>query len=284
MIAVALSVLSLHAMLFNSVGLYVLSKPEFRRTNQWLIIKGISIINIAVAIGWLLRDAESVIGFKYPGTILNVVMAVNIGAYCTRYLNIFLLTIDRFLCANFPVRYRVLSSKYKIVILSTWGIGFAIITINSLTKHDRWRGIFERYVWLLLDLVFLAIFVTTYSTIYCRNLKNSIGTTQSNASIGRNRFKRMVTFVLVAFLFFQVFPDISLTILYGVMKIKERLLLSGFLLLYRLNMFIDPFIYILLHPSARQVLTRMMRRIFAGNKVHDLSQLQQRTVSNSNEE
>ena len=149
-------------------------------------------------------------------------MASHIGAYCTRYLAILVLAISLF-----PRRNFVMPSKYNFLIGLNWFIGMVIMTI--LIKQKRWQSIFEKYIWSFFDIVFIAIFVSTYSKIYCRSAISFTATPRSHRSQKWNKFGSMVNLMLVAFLFFQVVPDISLTILYGFMNIRESKPLSGIL-------------------------------------------------------
>ena len=140
--------------IFNVSGLLALWKVQSRHSNQILIVKNLSIINIIVATFWLLRDVEEIGEFQFQQSFRQVIFAFHVGAYQTWLLMIYVLTIDRFYGTYFPFNYRINSSKYRVVIWVVWCLG--LITSVSNCTHDMkvWRKIYERYVWLLLDFVY----------------------------------------------------------------------------------------------------------------------------------
>lgn len=240
----------------NILGLAVLRKVNLEQSNHIRIIKHLSLTNIFIAIGWVLTDFSSPFHVRFK----HLLKAVLTGAVCVWLLMINVLTMDRFLAANFPFTYRTKSSKYRIVIWAVWFIGLIVSLINCWLDQKTWRPIYERFIFLSLDFLFLTLFTITYYTVYCRMQRLTPKSSQSNPSRSKRAVK-IVTYILCSFVLFQYVPKISLWTLF-VLKKKRGLSVFPFLLLcLRLHLIIDPLLYVLLHSKVYHFVRRLLPKM-----------------------
>lgn len=246
-------------LVLNASGLAILSKVSLSQSNNIWLIKHLSGTNILVAIGWLLRDLEVALKFKFQKKVKKFIDAFHTGTFSTWLLMICAMTFDRFLAVRFPLLYRTNSSKYRIVVWSIWCLGLTSSVANATNDEKMWKPIYDRYVFILLDVIFLVLFAITYSTVYSRiQSRGANGGTRMCRSYMRSI--KAVGAILCTFILFEIVPNICLMITYILLQLKNPLIFDTLLLCTRFNLIADPLIYILLHPRIHGILMRLIPR------------------------
>ena len=249
-ITIAVSIL---AMACNSIGVHVLSKIDFRKTNQIIIIKSLSITEIIISIGWVIGDVLHLCGFKSGATSWNINWSIKSGIYLTWYSMIYMLTVDRLLGCNFPLQHRtwVRIRNIKIAVATMWIIGVLIGTSMCLFEAKQLYIVFNKYVWLTLDGIFLVLFTVTYTTIYCRVSKRAV---QRSTQSDQTKLVRMITVLLLTFVVCEIIPVTINLIFFMATNIGTTTMRSIIVLCYNIHILIDPLLYIFLQREARHLL------------------------------
>lgn len=276
-ISIAVSIL---AMICNAIGVYVLSKIDFRKTNQVIIIKSLSITEIIISIGWVIGDVLHFYGFKSGATSWNINWSIKAGIYLTWYSMIYMLTVDRLLGCNFPLQHRiwVRIRNIKIAVATMWIVGVLIGISMSLFEAKQLYIAFNKYVWPILDGIFLVLFTTTYATIYCRVSKRAVHqSTQSD----QTKFVRMITAILLTFVVCEIIPVTINLIFFMATKIGTPTMRSIIVLSYNIHTLIDPLVYIFLQRKARHLLIHKLGRCSIRRKIYTFENARSYDVSNA---
>ena len=184
--------------------------------------------------------------------------------YLTWYAMIYMLTIDRFLGCNFPLKHRVWvrMRNIKIAVVSMWMVGILSGISMCLLEDNQLYKIFNKLVWLILDGTFLTLFLITYSTIYYNVSRTGV---QRNIQTDQNKFFGMITAILLCFMIFEVVPLTTNFIFFMATNWGTNTLRSIIVMCYNVNIVADPLIYIFLQPQARNlVFYRFSKRTLRG--------------------
>ncbi|XP_065064163.1 melanocyte-stimulating hormone receptor-like [Rhopilema esculentum] len=254
------SVASAFSIILNTTGLYILSKTDYRSSNQILLIKNISLCDIIVSIAWLIWDILALYLYPNDGTMETRLWCLVVTTYFIWLSFLFLLTIDRFIGANFPFKYKIIASKKNIfrTVASIWMVGSTSSIICVLFFSDVFKShIF--LVWLILDSLFIILFIMTYSSICFRVVGGKIQHTKSGQMSNNQKLYRMVFCMLMSFVLFEVVPDAALIAVFHLQTSNLNDWLVNVSLCYRFNLLVDPLIYVFLQPQARRTLFSILR-------------------------
>ena len=249
-------IISLLAAVFNFVGIYFLTRTNDKQSHQILIIKHIAAADIVSAFGWIVVDINIIKGGSIK-FVDQIATPMSRGFYCTWYLLLCTLTLDRFLGGNFPLWYRckVTKKHIKTVTMASWLVG-TVIGVFGCTVNIKL--IFQNYIWVILSGLFLFIFSMTYSTIICRMNQGPPPGTQ-RAKSNNKKIMRMVICMSLGFLLFEVVPNVAFVIVTFTMKIKSDIFHGLILLVYRFNQFVDPFIYVFMLPDVKNIVHERLK-------------------------
>ena len=231
------------AILCNGLGLYLLTSLRDKRTPQAMILISLSFDDILLAISWIVSQPVRI-------DTQDLIRSISLGLYVVWFSMIYMLTIDRFIGVNFPIKHKVFVTKkvVGIIIASCWICGSLLSVIACVTEPLTVNNAFRNYGYIALDLSFLVFFVVTYASILFRLAKRRAQKSQSSRANKNHKFFATVSAILVAFLMFETIP----TVLESLLTEKKKEPLENIrALLYTINLLCDPIIYVFLQPPVR---------------------------------
>ncbi len=249
-ILIVSSLIHLFSIFLNVLGVYLLTaiKPlsigKFLLTN--LAVSEIILSGVQIAVNSIrafVRIEENTDADKVRATI-----------WLVYYSSVFFLTIDRLIAINFPLRYRVLITKkrLKLAILVVWTLATALGA--SFFIYGNLFISFWNMTWMVLDVAFIILAVTTYGFIFFKILRrrrfennDQDGRRQHFIMSREKKFVKIAGLIIGTFLFLFLIPD---TIKYGYPS------LEALLLTYPIGILLDPVIYIFLQEDLRSLLKR----------------------------
>ena len=248
------------AVFLNIAGLCLLVDDGTNRTNQNLILKFLSSLELAYScvliIKWSFRCHGSSITNK-------VVEILNRMSYCN-YLSIafimVIMTLDRLIAAKYPLRYAFILSRRKAAMILSASTSFWIIiwVSSSFLKYDQFIYIFK-----LLDLIVSltsALFMaSTYAFIFIKisrrpNLGNSLRNIKNRSRTENKRFLRMAAIITATYFICFLLPDVASLFCH------ECFANSTFVyrILWNLGPVCDPITYIFMQKRLRKRLKRLI--------------------------
>ena len=232
------------AVLLNAFGFCILMTTDFRQSNPMIFIKNLSIVNLILALAWLFIDTFGLLGIFTAFTL--TLFRILRGTAATWFFLMFSLTLDRFFGINFPIQYKVTLKRkhYRLLATVLWITGIIIAIILQFQPH---LSVIYDITFLALDGIFLILFTVTYSTAYYRLKIRRPMKNQSNGDRDNSKIVRMITIMLLAFLLFEVIPQMV------IVDLENKEISLNFL--YRCNVIFHPIIYVLMNPKARNTLS-----------------------------
>eukprot|EP00112_Aurelia_sp_Birch-Aquarium-sp1_P015242 Seg3362.2 transcript_id=Seg3362.2/GoldUCD/mRNA.D3Y31 product="Melanocortin receptor 4" protein_id=Seg3362.2/GoldUCD/D3Y31 len=241
------------AILLNSAGLYLLMKHCNYLRNHDLTIANLSIAEILMS---LIYFTFTVTEIHFTEFRIVYERALDVVAYSVNFawlLAMFLITLDRFFAINFPFRYKVKATGYRmrLVIMALWTSSTIICVIFYFVEITKKYFMAQKYLWFTLDAIFVLTFVISYGTIYAK-FRKSAGRFGSNPATNpasrRNvdvnkQFLLVVGLIFVTYILLVIVPEIIVSIFY-----REDV---GYLLL-QINYIMDPLIYIFMRKDLRK--------------------------------
>ena len=181
------------------------------------------------------------------------------GIYFVWYMMILLLTADRFLGCNFPLKHKLFVRKTFILgaIGIFWSVGLVLAIIGSVFGSGSLRTTVRKYGWPTLDILFLFLFAVTYGSIFYVLVRRRFSL-QTNGSSDQNQFISTVTVLLVCFLALEAIPSLVNAFVKPLPDAYEDVLL----VLYKVNLICDPLIYIFLQRKVRNFAIGNLRSLF----------------------
>eukprot|EP00112_Aurelia_sp_Birch-Aquarium-sp1_P013210 Seg2798.1 transcript_id=Seg2798.1/GoldUCD/mRNA.D3Y31 product="hypothetical protein" protein_id=Seg2798.1/GoldUCD/D3Y31 len=245
---IATYIVSATAVIVNIIGICLLKISGVKKTIQIMIIMSLSAADLTLALAWLGEETISNVTNSRSGRVYEVWWSLKGGFYLVWYSMIYLLTMDRFMGCNFPIKHKVyVKKKYvRITIIVCWVVGVLIGVISCPFHAIAVRIVYRTYIWIILDITFLTLLTVTYISIFVYLARRRINGTQ-NVMADNQRFLKTVTALLVAFLLFETIPSLRNVICKQYdpwRKIRD--------FLYTMNLVCDPFIYVFLQPEVRK--------------------------------
>ena len=253
------------AILFNAVGLYILNVAKINKSNQIRIIVSLSVADILNCIGFITQLSVDLSGHtalqSKAGLVIWMFRAV---LYHPWYTMFFLLTFDRFLACNFPFKYRSIfvGNAMRNLLIGIWIITMLPAPIYCFLDMEKIRIVYDVYVWVVLDAIFMFLFAVTYGSIYYRKKRSDLQFRHKDTNDDNHRFFIVTTAILVGFIFFAVVPDFTMSILITYAEETSNAAQPGFELWWNINMLIDPLIYVFLQKKVRDIALAKLRRCF----------------------
>ena len=260
----------LSSLIFNACGIVLLKLLRGNALAQTVIIINLSISEIFIAIGWLAELVATSISFTFNDRVLLVIWAIRAGFYCFWFVDMYILSLDRFMGCIIPLRHRVIMNKSNVrrLIICLW---FACIS-NSLLllilDTKVYFRIYNKYVWISLDCIAVIIYALTYISIYCNTsnsarLKSRLKASseyQEDSNKANMHFFKVVGLIILSFVIFEFCPSVTEMSFYFTDTDVPEVLDRSIRVFYQLNLLLDPLIYIFLPVRVRSLLFNKLRQ------------------------
>lgn len=261
---IATTVICTLALIFNVLGIYLLKATRLGSSFQRNIIVSLSCCDILISSGTLIIITLQFFGHKLmTSRAAQVVWGLREGVYHTWISLFYLLTVDRFLGCNFPLRYRTwtYAKKCRIILGLSWGIAILLGPIFNILDPMQVRVYSNRYLWPIYDGIFLFLFMVTYVSVFYRKKQSIQNLHRTSSGPGNQRFFALTLAMLTAFILFETIPTIvSAAIAMESLKTRD-VFQHIFELCWNINYLVDPFIYIFLMPRVRNTAINKLRSL-----------------------
>ena len=264
------------ALLFNSLGIFLLKSFPGIEKAQKVIIINLSLSEILIAVGWIGQLVATIAGLTIDDRAFQVIWALRAGVYCLWFANMYILSLDRLMSCIFALKHRAQMSKKRMQKLMTilW-ITFSVKSILLLIFNTRvLYQIYNTFVWITLDIVAIFIYSLTYISIFLYTLKREkqrrarTHSKENHEKIHRvnTHFMKVVGFIFISFLVFEVVPSITEFSFFANGTNIPRSLEVIIFLSYQLALLADPLIYIFMQSRIRMFLYSKIETILGRNR------------------
>lgn len=255
------SVICILAAVANACGLYLLSKLKRPFANQTKIIISISVCEILISTLVTVTSLHRFIAKKtLPDPFKLIAWQVFAALFFAWYALFYLLIVDRFLSCSYPFWYRSGSSKklIKVSLTFTWILTLPILLALLLGTDKCFQHISYLYLWMALDILFIAMFATLYARIFFLTRRSNKNARRYSGWPANKKFLRVTSSILTTFILLEAVP----TVIYSTLLIVQEnvyfnTVYKYLTMVWRLNLLADPLIYIFMQPQLYRYLLRV---------------------------
>lgn len=256
-IEIAKCVSSSIAIFLNCFGIFLLRKYYNKEKSQDFILITLSTVEILIGINWIVSTVLGLYDMLDSVTwTWKVVFSSRFGIYLIWYAIMYMLTLDRFLGCNFPLKHRELEMKadVRIIMVVVWIIGFVLIVVFCVVDTQKVYWFLLEYVWIANDSLYLLLFAITYSSIFCKLRHSRACIVQQDQKDGlqlkhgQQQFLKIITSLIGTFVVLETIPTIIRMALWYANK-QQDTVEAVTTMLYTVHISVDPLIYIFLKPK-----------------------------------
>ena len=253
------------AIILNSFGIYLLQTQKQKNKKQYIVIKNLSALNITIATVKLLENILFIIPINIKSFQLGMHMfrAGGVVFFLMYYQLVIFISLDRLLCVLLHMKYSYYITKPRVkkIMIIFWMVSICTLVPSSLADARTIVHIYIKYLFPILNSLFLTIFFITYSVIRWKLKKSS-----QEFWIPKGRKNRpnyiLPLLIMLSFTLCFVIPNVVLIFALPKTKIQNRQLpfeTGLMLLLAYINLLIDPFIYVLAKKNVRGLVVSILR-------------------------
>ena len=274
------------AVLVNFLGLYLLRKDSSRQTNQNLILKFLSTLQLCHSCILIARWSLICHGLISSHIVVQILVCI---IYCI-YLNVTMvmvtMTFDRLIATKYPLKYAFILTKKKVQII-LFSSAFALITIFgisvSILTYAPFIYILDKFVnpivsvvaTIFLVLAYIYIFVqisrrrtlgnsmqiarisrTTENSVHNFRIKRATENPMQNIQIRaeNQKYLKMASIIALTYFTCYVVPDVSLMVCRKFVMENADI----YRILWYLGLVFDPITYIFMQERLRKKLVDMV--------------------------
>lgn len=274
------------AAVLNFLGIYLLFKDRRRQTNQNLILKFLSTLQLCHSCLLIIRWSLICHGFSANDVVVQILVG---GIYCI-YLNVTIvmvtMTLDRLIATKYPMKYVIMltNKKARLVLFSSTFALIAIFGIAvSISTYHRFMFILNEFVNPIVSVVTAVFLVLAYIYIFIQisrrrtlsnsmqNIRNSRTTKNSVQNVRKRRtaqnsvqiirirtenqkFLKMASIIALTYFACYVVPDVSIVVCRKCFMENVDM----YRILWYLGLVFDPITYIFMQKQLRKRLIEMI--------------------------
>ena len=248
------------AVFLNITGLCLLVDDRTKRTNQNLILKFLSSLELAYSCVLIIKWSFRCHGSNITNTVVEILHRISYCSYLNITLIMVIMTLDRLIATKYPFRYAFILTRKKTAMILSASTSFWIIVgaSSSGLKYDQFIRIF-RLLDLIVAFVSALFMIATYVFIFIKtsrrpNLGNSLRNIKKRSRIENKRFLRMAAIITATYFICFLLPDVA------TLFCHECFANSTFVyrILWNLGPVCDPITYIFMQKRLRKRLTRLI--------------------------
>ena len=161
------SIISIFAIVFNIIGIYMLVKCKRPYSNQIKIVLNISILDIlisAFSVGEIILELMKM----QQSNLYSLRWPITAVLFIIWYMTFYLMMFDKFLSCCLPFWYRTYASVrcINIILIVYWASFLLLLPIALLIDYEQVTVTLDTYSWLAFDTIFICGFIVLYSMIY----------------------------------------------------------------------------------------------------------------------
>lgn len=261
------------AAVLNFLGIYLLFKDRRRQTNQNLILKFLSTLQLCHSCLLIIRWSLICHGFSANDVVVQILVGT---IYCI-YLNVTIvmvtMTLDRLIATKYPMKYVVMltNKKARLVLFSSTFALIAIFGIAvSISTYHRFMFILNEFVNPIVSVVTAVFLVLAYIYIFIqisrrRTLSNSMQNIRNSRTIKNSvqiirirtenqKFLKMASIIALTYFACYVVPDVSIVVCRKCFMENVDM----YRILWYLGLVFDPITYIFMQKQLRKRLIEMI--------------------------
>ena len=272
LVAIIVFVIAFAVTCASCFGMYLLSKLKRPYSNQIKTIMSISLTEMLVSV--LTMQEQVCIILKIDDSWVGHMQLVTLALYCCWYLMFYLMMVDRLIGSCFPLWYRSEASSKFITrtLLIGWSMTIMAFPVMCLLiEHtDKVRRLFYEFLWLILDSLFILLFLILYSSIFYIKYRSRKQFGRAANRDESKRFLKVTSLMLLSFILLEAGPTATTSIAYATHNSKrpDDFKFYG-KILWQLNLLVDQIIYIFMHPYISSKLAKCflvcVRRVHNNN-------------------
>lgn len=261
------------AAVLNFLGIYLLFKDRRRQTNQNLILKFLSTLQLCHSCLLIIRWSLICHGFSANDVVVQILVGT---IYCI-YLNVTIvmvtMTLDRLIATKYPMKYVIMltNKKARLVLFSSTFALIAIFGIAvSISTYHRFMFILNEFVNPIVSVVTAVFLVLAYIYIFIqisrrRTLSNSMQNIRNSRTIKNSvqiirirtenqKFLKMASIIALTYFACYVVPDVSIVVCRKCFMENVDM----YRILWYLGLVFDPITYIFMQKQLRKRLIEMI--------------------------
>ncbi len=251
------------SILLNCLGVYLLASTKPITNNNTILIS-LATSEITVAVIKTIYNFMRGFSGEHQILLMNKFMAL---VWLLYYFAMCVLPIDRLIGIMFPLKYRVMVTRRRLLwaILAEWFV--TLLLSISFFFSDSWFNFFWTQMWVPLDVTCVCLCMVAYGLIFNRILaRKRMGNSQQAINVtrrqrflaNRNRkFIKIVAFIILSFIFLILIPDI----IFQLYPAGNQVVFESVNIIWPIGLVVDPVIYVFLQDDLRLLLKRKLFKV-----------------------
>ena len=249
------------AIVLNVLGLYLLFKDRIRQTNQNLILKYLSSVELTCSCLMLTDVSTLYHGWTGTDTLFQVLTRILYSVYPITSLVMAMMTLDRLIATKYPLRYVFILTKKKahvILSLSTF-LCIAGGVSTSFLEFDQFLSTFDKFVFPTISTSATLFMLAAYTYIFIkvskrRNMDNSMQNIRIRRTMENQQFLKMAFIITLTYVTCYVVPDFAFMSCTGCFANG----IDVYRILFYLGPVLDPITYIFMQKRLRKMVVKLM--------------------------
>lgn len=209
--------ISISAVFLNALGIYLLVKDRSTKTNQNLILKYLSAVELTDSLVLIVRWSLTCYGLNSNGAVIPNLLRVLYCFYLNFSLLMVIMTFDRLIAVKYPLRYAFILTKKKARIVLFSSTVFCIIVVilcNLILEYDQFILTFDTIVSPIVSSISAVFIMMTYVYIFIkisrrRRMHISLQNIQIERTTENHQFLKMAIVITLTYSMFYLLPDIA---------------------------------------------------------------------------
>ena len=202
------------AVILNALGIFLLYKDGSKQTNQHLILKYLSMMELAVSLMLIARWSLICYGVKPDASIVNMSYRIGIIIYLNCILIIVILTFDRLIATKYPLKFPFMLTKRKTfaLLFASTLICITVAVATSFVDFKRFEVTIRRFILPIVSTLGATFMIVTYSFIFFkiskgRNLGHPTQIIRDRRTADYYQYLKMAAMVTFAYVLCYLPPD-----------------------------------------------------------------------------
>ena len=257
---VSFSIIS-SAVVLNVLGLYLLFKDRIRQTNQNLILKYWSSVELICSCLMLTDISIMYHGWTGSDKLFQVSTRILYSVYPITSLVMATMTLDRLIATKYPLRYVFILTKKKahVILCSSTFLCITGGVSTSFLEFDQFLSAFDKFVFPAISTSATLFMWAAYTYIFIqvskrRNMDNSMQNIRIRRTTENQQFLKMASIITLTYVTCYVIPDFAFMSCTGCFANG----IDVYRILFYLGPVLDPITYIFMQKRLRKRVVKLI--------------------------